>query len=320
MWTRLKIATKNYLEYLFRLSFTNKILALSIILLTLMYPGQNYFQTLIVKPGPIRSYHIPDLPVTYYPVNDGTSVPSLTARAIVIQDAESKTLLYSKHPDSQMLPASTTKIMTALVALDYYHLDQQLTVRNEDRAVGSTMELVKGEVITVESLLYGLLVDSGNDAALTLAENLPGGYEAFVAAMNAKARAYHLDSTTYRNVSGVESYGHFTTARDLAILASIAVNNPVINRIMQTKNITITDVSGEIVHQLVSTNELLGEVPGLMGLKTGWTQNAGECLVSYLERDGRRVVIVILGSADRFGETKQLVDWVYSHHTWQAIK
>lgn len=288
-------------------------------LLAFLYPGQNYLQTLIIRPGPVRSYAVPSLPAVTYPISDGTAVPSVTAQSVVIQDADSKVMLYQKNPDRELLPASTTKIMTALVALEHYDLSREITVHNEDRAVGSSMELVKSEVITVESLLYGLLVDSANDAALALAENYPGGYDAFVTAMNTKARDLHLDSTVYRNVSGVESYGHVTTARDLAVLASVAVKNPVINRIMQTKNITVTDVSGNLQHELVSTNELLGVVPGLMGLKTGWTQRAGECLVSYVERDGHNVITVVLNSSDRFGETKSLVEWVYSHHSWQEI-
>lgn len=295
-----------------------------------MYPGQNYLQTLVIRPGVIRSYNLPAPPTSLYPVSDGTPAPTLTAQSVVIQDADTKNLIYDKNPDRTLLPASTTKIMTALVALDAFHLDDIITIKNEDRAVGSTMELVKGEKISVENILFGLLVDSGNDAALALADNYcaPGqstgedaacGYDAFLEAMNAKARALHLDHTVYKNVSGVESYGHVTTARDLAVLAATAVRNPVVNRIMQTKNITVTDVGGTNVHELTSTNQLLGNVPGLMGLKTGWTENAGECLVSYLERDGRKVIIVVLDSADRFGESKQLINWVFDHHEWKLI-
>lgn len=319
MWKLLKQDLKSFIKFVKELPFSRLILASCFMILALMYPGQNYFQTLVIKPGEIRSYSLPSVPTTYYPVSDGTPVATVSAQSVVIQDVESKTLIYAKNPDDELLPASTTKVMTALVALDHYKLDEVLTIQNEDRAVGSTMELVKGEQITVANLMYGLLVESGNDAALALADNYPGGYDAFVLAMNAKAKALHLDHTVYQNVSGVESPGHVTTARDLAVLAAEAVQNPVINQVMQTKNIVVTDVTGQIVHPLVSTNQLLGEVAGVKGLKTGWTERAGECLISYVERDGRTVIVVVLNSLDRFGESKQLIDWVYSHHTWQPI-
>lgn len=209
--------------------------------------------------------------------------------------------------------------MTALVALDYWQdLDTVLTVKNEDRAIGQTIDLVKGEQLTVGNLLKGILIHSGNDAALALADNYPGGYSSFVTAMNQKANDLHLENTTYKNPSGIEQYGHVTTPRDLAILAGVAMSNPIIANIVGTKFTTISNTTGEIVHPLESTNELLGAIPGLRGLKTGWTENAGECLVSYIERDGHPVVIVILHSLDRFGETTKLVDWVYSHHAWQV--
>lgn len=294
-------------------------MGLLLLLLSLMYPGQNYLQTLIIKPGKVRSYHIPPLPTHLYPVADGVAAPPITSEAVIIQDADTKTLIFAKNPDTNLMPASTTKIMTALVALDHYSLTDQLTIHREDRAVGSSMKLVQGEVLTVQSLLYGLLVASANDAALALADSYPGGYDAFISAMNQKAKEYHLESTNYVNVSGVENYSHLTSARDLAVLAAEAVKQPVINSIMQTQNITVTDVTGTISHELVSTNQLLGRVEGVLGLKTGWTEAAGECLVTYVSREGRNLVIVVLNSRDRFGETTKLIDWVFAHHVWQPI-
>jgi D-alanyl-D-alanine carboxypeptidase (penicillin-binding protein 5/6) len=289
----------------------------TLVAVTVLYPGHNYLQRLIVHPGPVRSYELPLREPVLYPKNDGSRDPHVTAQAVVIQDVESKTLIYAKSPDARLLPASTTKIMTALVALDTWSdLNTVIEVKNEDRAIGQTIELQKGERLTVESLLYGLLVHSGNDAALALADNYPGGYLKFVEAMNMKARSLHLDHTTYRNPSGIEQYGHVTSARDLAILAGVAIQNPLIAQIIQTKSKVITDVTGTIVHPLTSTNELLGVLPGIKGMKTGWTQNAGECLVSIVERDGHMIVSVVLNSADRFGETTRLVEWVYAHHSW----
>lgn len=318
MWKH-KETVVQFFGWLKSMDRSRLILGVSIGVMAAMYPGHNYYQTLIITPGQVRSYAIPPAPVSVYPVSDGMDAPRVTARSVVIQDVGSKTVMYEKNPDATLLPASTTKVMTALVALDHYQLSDVLTIHNEDRAVGSTMELVKGEMITVENLMYGLMVESGNDAALALADNYPGGYDSFVEAMNEKARALHLDHTVYKNVSGIESYGHVTTARDLAVLAATAVQNPVVERVMQTKDIVVTDILGTVAHPLVSTNQLLGVVAGMKGLKTGWTERAGECLISYVERNGRSVIVVVLNSQDRFGESAALIDWVYGHHTWEQI-
>ncbi len=300
-----------------KLDTSHKLLAISCMLLAVLYPGHNYLQTLVIHPGPVRSYELPQAQESRYPQSDGVGAPYTSARAVVIQDAVAKHMIYSKHPDTTLLPASITKIMTALVALDEWRdLETVIEVKNEDRAIGQTIELTRGEQVTLKNMLYGLLVHSGNDAALALADNYPGGYMAFVAAMNTKAKSLHLDHTTFKNPSGVEQYGHVTTARDLAVLAAYALQNPRISEIVQTKNITITDVSGEHVHKLETTNQLLGQVEGLKGLKTGWTENAGECLVSYVERGEQKIIVVVLGSLDRFGDTVQLVNWTYDHHNW----
>lgn len=288
-----------------------------IFLLAFLYPGQNELQRLVIRPGNVRSYLLPSPSPVIYPQSDLVKAPFISARAVVIQDVVSRTLIYTQSPDTPLLPASTTKIMTALVALSTWSdLDTVITVKNEDRAIGQTIELQKGEQLTLKNMLYGLLVHSGNDAALALADNLPGGYDAFVTAMNVKAKDLHLDHTVFKNPSGVEQYGHITTARDLAILAGVAMENPLIEQIVSTRAITITDVSGTISHHLETTNELLGILPGLKGLKTGWTENALECLISYVERDDHPIIIVVLGSLDRFGDTTRLVDWVYRHHSW----
>lgn len=300
-----------------RLSWSRRGLVVCAALLTLLYPGQNQVQKLLVHPGPVRSYTLPAASFAPYPQADGTPVPAVSARAVVIQDGVGKSLLYARAADMRLMPASTTKIMTALVARAAWpDLSATITVQNEDRAIGQTIELQKGEVLTVASLLKGLLIHSGNDAALALADNYPGGYTQFVAAMNARAAELHLDDTTYKNPSGIEQYGHLTTAHDLALLAATAMQDPVLAEIVGTKFATVTDVTGTISHPLESTNELLGEIQGIKGLKTGWTENAGECLVTYIEQADHPVIIVVLGSRDRFGDTRRLVDWIYHHHTW----
>lgn len=328
MWKSKASNFHQFTLFLRNLPASHYLLAASIYLLALLYPGQNSLQTIVIKPGTVKSYDLSLPSIPLYPVSDGESAPYTSARGIVIQDVGSKAILYARGADTPMIPASTTKIMTALVAREgWQDLESVITVQNEDRAIGQTIELQRGEQFTLHNMLKGLLIHSGNDAALALADNYcapsganggvgPCGYDAFVKAMNAKAKELNLDRTTYRNPSGIEQYGHVTTPRDLAVLSSVAVRDPVIAEIVSTKFTTVTDLSGQITHPLESTNELLGVVPGLKGLKTGWTSGAGECLVSYIERDGHEVIIVLLGSSDRFGETARLVDWVYSHHNW----
>ncbi|MGB9706575.1 MAG: D-alanyl-D-alanine carboxypeptidase family protein [Microgenomates group bacterium] len=292
-----------------------------------LFPGQNYYLIAqnTFKPTNIRQLEFELPPPALYPVNfTGQLPPNLTARSVVVVDKDSSVVMYSKNENLWVLPASTVKIMTALVALDYYRPEEILTVGKID-GFGQKMKLVEGEKITIRNLLYGLLLASANDAALVLAQNYPGGEGAFVRAMNEKAGKLHLENTYFANPTGLDSDEEgkllsdfsYTTALDLAHLTAWALKNPVFSQIIATEKITVTDVSGKIIHRLFNINELLGKIEGLKGGKTGWTEEAGECLVSYTERNGKGVIIVVLGSQDRFGETIKLVNWAFSNHMWQ---
>lgn len=243
--------------------------------------------------------------------------PFVSAQSVFIIDPVSNTILYQKNPHLQLLPASTTKIMTALVALDTYPLDQIITISEEENTKGHTMNLVRGEQITVQNLLYGMLVGSGNDAALALALSYPhGGYSGFVQAMNTKAKLLNLSNTSYKNVSGVESLGHFTSAQDLAILTRTALENPHFRSMVATKNIIVSSADNTIKHPLTSTNQLLGIIEGVTGVKTGWTELAGECLVSSTTRNNHHIITVVLNSQDRFADSAALINWIYHTYTW----
>ncbi len=249
-----------------------------------------------------------------------SSFPIVSAQAALAVDLNSGVSLYEKNPDKSLLPASTTKIVTALVALDYYPLDKILTV-GKVTVEGQKMGLVTGEKIRVLDLLYGLLVYSANDAAEVLAENHPGGYEAFVSAMNVKAINLSLKNTKFSNPAGLDDGdGHTTTARDLVRVSSVAMQVPEFAKIVGTKSIVVKSTDGKIVHRLTNINELLGKVVGVEGVKTGWTEGARENLVTYINRDNHKVMIAILGSQDRFGETKELVEWIFRNYTWQPVK
>jgi len=256
-----------------------------------------------------------------YPVNRKiSSLSELTAESVIVLDLDSMATLYEKNPDHKHFPASTTKVMTALVVMDNFSLDQVLTASSSGIKVeGNTIKILPNEQMTVENLLYGLLVGSGNDAALLLSQNFPRGTPAFVEAMNKKAQNLKLLNTHFTNPVGFDEEGHFSTAKDLARLAAVAIKNPVFSKIVSTPGIVITDVSGRNTHFLKNTNELVGRIEGVVGVKTGWTENAGECLITLTERNGEKVLTVILGSKDRFGETKKLIEWIFTNFTWQKL-
>ncbi len=200
--------------------------------------------------------------------------------------------------------------MTAVVALEHFVPDQILNVKSADRSIGNTMNLEPGDKLTTTDLIYGLLVSSGNDAALALAENYPGGYSQFIIAMNNKAQELGLNQTHFNNVSGVEDQNHLTTAQDLTKLTQYALKNIYFRQAVSTKSIEITSING-VKYSLNSTNKLLEEeVPGVLGVKTGWTPEAGECLITLIDTNGHLILITILGSKDRFGETKQIINWI----------
>jgi len=246
------------------------------------------------------------------------SFPILSAQAVLAIDADSGVTLFEKNADNPVLPASTTKIVTALVALDNYSLEEVLTV-GKVNIDGQKMKLIKGEKITVHNLLYGLLVYSANDAAEVLAENFPGGRETFIETMNEEAKEFHLKNTKFYNPTGLDGNGHITTAKDLITISKIAMQNPVFAEIVSTKEKIVKSEDGKVTHHLTNINELLGKVPGVMGIKTGWTEDARENLITYLERNDHKIYIAVLGSQDRFGETKELIDWIFSHYTWREV-
>jgi len=243
----------------------------------------------------------------------------LSAQAALAVDLDAGLTLYEKNPEKALLPASTTKIMTALVAMDYYPTDTIIKVGRVS-VEGQKMGLVQGEEISVLDLLYGLLIYSANDAAEELAVNYPGGRDVFILAMNIKATQLHLDATSFSNPSGLDGNGHHSTARDLIRVAEVAMKRPLFREMVAIKEKNVASIDGKIKHKLVNINQLLGKVDGVLGVKTGWTENARENLVTYIERDGKRIMIVLLSSQDRFGETEELISWIFENYEWQEVE
>ena len=206
--------------------------------------------------------------------------------------------------------------MTAVVASDYFQQSQILTVTDASLVGGSNMGLKAGEQLTFRSLLYGMLLNSGNDAAYTIAANFPGGVNAFVNAMNQKAKSLGLVNTHFDNPAGFDSSNHFSSAFDLAKIAALASENPQLSRAFAARQATVASTDLVTIHLLKNLNKLLG-LPGVIGMKTGTTPEARENLVGLVERDNHKILTVVLGSEDRFGETQKLMDWAYANFRWQ---
>lgn len=278
-------------------------------LLFLFYPGDSYYFHLfaynreaINKTTPALKLKINPIPYLKFPY-----YPEVSAEAIYLIDLPSFTPVFSRNENLKLFPASTTKILTALVAYDVYKPDQVITVK-KTITDGQLMRLVVGEKITVENILYGMLVYSGNDAAYVLADNY--GYDKFVNLMNKKVQALGMKNSHFSNPNGLDSGSQFSTAFDLSLAARELLKNPYLSKIVSTKEITISDVDFKYFHQLTNVNKLLGEIQGLGGLKTGYTENAGENLVSFYKKNGHQFVIVILKSQDRFNDTRNIIKWI----------
>lgn len=286
----------------------------------ILIPGQNIYTSgqLKEKPSALAKAVVVPTPAPY-PVNRTGIYPAdeISANGLVILDVNSGVFLYKRNEEMLLAPASTTKILTALVALDAYNLDDIVTVKNV-MSNGQMMGLVSGERITVENLLFGALIQSGNDAAYALAEHYQGGVANFVVAMNQKAKSLHLSKSTFTNPVGFDDPNHKMTPLDLARLGSIALENKVIAKMVAIPQITVSDVTHTYFHPLKNVNELLGKIPGVGGIKTGWTEEAGENLITLVDRSGHRLIIVVLHSRDRFGETATLIDWVFGNYQWEV--
>ncbi len=247
--------------------------------------------------------------------NKGLALPQIYSAGAVAIDVDSGEILFERNSTKRLSPASTTKIMTALVAKDHFKAGDVLTVRSDSLVGGSTMGLSAGEEMSFRSLLYGMMLNSGNDAAFTIAGNYPGGVSGFVAQMNAKVSEMGLMDTHFQNPAGFDNSNHYSSALDLAKIAREASMDPQISRIVSTKETSVMSWDKAHNHLLKNLNKLLGE-EGIQGFKTGTTDLAGESLVTLVERDGHKVITVVLNSPDRFSETRLMIDWVYENYDW----
>jgi len=249
-------------------------------------------------------------------IKQAVDSPRLSARSALLVDVDSGTVIFQKNPHFRLNPASITKMTTAIAALEIYPVDEIITVKAA-YPVGKTMNLEADEKISVENLIYGLLIHSANDAAFVLAGQQPKKVKTFIERMNQLAEELGLKDTHFVNFDGEDDLGHYSTAWDLAQLSRWALRDNIFIQAVGTREISVWDVRKEISHHLETTNELLGVVPEIKGIKTGWTPIAGECFVSLIQLENRRLISVVLNSNNRFGDTKTLVNWAKQSISWR---
>lgn len=265
---------------------------------------------------PSPSPEIPKLQPYPIPTPDYKDAPDVSARSAVVVDARTGITLFEKDPTIRHLPASTAKLMTAIVALEKCEPEKLTRIGYVEKAP-TVMGLETGDVVSVRTLLYGLLMASGNDAAFALSYSCAAATKEFVKEMNQKAKELEMHHTNFTNPAGFDSPDEFTTARDLAKLAKVAIASPLLAKIVATEQTVVTDESNLKTYYLTNVNKLLGEVEGLEGVKTGQTEGSLEVLVTQTTRGGNTIIAVVLGSVDRFLDSKQLIEWTFANHQWQ---
>lgn len=230
-------------------------------------------------------------------------VQAISAQRAIVLDAQTGRVLFDRQADERSLIASTTKIMTALVVCEQCNVLDRVRIPKEAVGIeGSSMYLQAGEVLTVQELLYGLMLHSGNDAAVALAIYCGGTVEGFAGLMNDKAHQLGLTGTHFENPNGLDSPGHYSTARDLAKLTAYAMNNPIFAQTVSTKTVNVGTRS------LRNHNKLLWRFDGAEGVKTGFTKAAGRILVSSAMRDGRRLIAVTIQAPDDWNDHAALLE------------
>ena len=239
---------------------------------------------------------------------------AVSARRAYVLDAVSGRELFVRNPDERSLIASTTKIMTALIVCEQCNVLDRMRIPKEAVGIeGSSMYLKEGEVLTLQELLYGLMLSSGNDAAVALAIYCGGTVEGFAELMNDKARNLGLTGTHFENPNGLDSPGHYSTARDLAKLAAYAMKNPIFYKTVSAKSVRI----GE--RCLTNHNKLLWKLEGADGVKTGFTKAAGRILVSSATRQGRRIIGVTIDAPDDWNDHCQLLNEGFARYQDRQI-
>ena len=258
-------------------------------------------------------------PTVAPPAKTGAApAPNVTAWSIAVIDGASGTLLYGKDPHHELAPASLTKIFTALVALKYGDLNQEVTVQfDQSQLTDSTLMGIRpGETYTLRDLLFGLMLPSGNDSALAIANDIGGSEDKFVAMMNAQAASLGLKNSHFMNPHGLDAPGHYSSAYDLAMAARYGMATYPEFQVLARTNAYV--VHGTRTWEIYNLNRFLRSYPGADGVKIGYTDNAGRGIVASATRNGHRVFVALLHCGDIVNDSVPLFNWVFSNYTWPA--
>lgn len=241
-------------------------------------------------------------------------VHGISAKSAILMDCTTGRILYEQNAEQKSLIASTTKIMTALLVCERCNVLDRMRIPKEAVGIeGSSMYLQEGEILTIQELLYGLMLHSGNDAAVALAIYCAGTVEEFSQMMNDKARALGMVNTNFENPNGLDSANHYSTAEDLGILASYAMENPIFEKVVSTKTVKVGQ------RYLKNHNKLLWQLEGADGVKTGYTRTAGRILVSSAKRNGRRLVAVTINDPDDWRDHIALLESGFENYSEQKL-
>ncbi|MCC8435993.1 D-alanyl-D-alanine carboxypeptidase [Brevibacillus sp. M2.1A] len=254
-------------------------------------------------------------------VKAAAAPPGLSAEGAALIDVESGRILYSKNGTKKMRIASLTKTMTAIVAIEMGKLDAQITVPPQAVGVeGSSIYLKNGEKLTLEELLYGLMLRSGNDAAVTIATHIGGSVPGFTYLMNEKAAMIGMEHTNFTNPHGLDdSNQHYSTPEDMAKLSAYALHNPVFRQIVSTKVKDISWEGEQWDRRLLNKNKMLHLYNGADGVKTGYTKLAKRCLASSATRNGRQLATITLNASDDWNDSAKLMDWGFANYPLQEL-
>ena len=250
-------------------------------------------------------------------LREGRPVPAVNASAVIVMDEASGAVLWEQNADARLAPASLTKIATAVVALQLGDLTSWVDIDVDSRAMPSStvMGLVPGDRFTLQDLLYGVMLPSGNDAALAVGRAVSGSDAGFVWEMNTLVAKLGLRDTRFANPHGLSSNNHYTSAYDLAALARYAMSVEGFAPLSTTRSWT---ASGSRELRLPNLNTFLGTYPGADGMKVGYTRRAGHTLVASATRNGHRVYVVLLNAPESKADAAKLLDWTFSSHVWPA--
>ena len=280
------------------------------------------YSSIILADDEIDNVEVENIDKVIQTASEVSEIPKINSRYAIVLDRSSKAVIYGKNETTKTKMASTTKIMTAIVVIENANLSNIVEISGKAAGTGgSRLKIKKGDKITVKDLLYGLMLRSGNDAAVALAEYVGGSIEGFAVLMNNKAKELGLENTNFITPHGLDSEEHYTTPYELAILTDYALKNEIFSNIVKTRSCNIT-INGNF-RTINNTNELLGNLNGVYGVKTGFTNGAGRCLVTSIKRDDLDVICIVLGADTkkiRTVDSVKLIEYTFSNFENVDIK